>query len=212
MRTVLTAGLTTALVAAGVVAAPATHASHESVDCRLVAVAETTLTGHARTFTGIAAGYVVGGVGEAVSIRCGVYVDGTLVFPIPGPSSGTTAAVFAGQVTYDAEPTQTVELCAEWTAGSESGTTCFPVQRETVSPNDVVDEATAPIVDAVGALLDPVVCLATNTVDDVQDVRGAIDIEDDGDVTVLGVPVWDCPPKDQPDTDVPVGPVTVMFA
>ena len=53
--------------------------------------------------------------------------------------SGTNTAVTAGQVTYTATDTQDVDLCAEWTAGSESGTVCFESMSTQMPPQEVVN-------------------------------------------------------------------------
>lgn len=202
--------LTTA-VAVGALAltAPAARAEHATFDCRFVAVAEQTLTGGDENYVGYAVGYISSDAGEPVSIRCVVANEFNVILSGSPTGTGTGVAVTAGPVAFSPVPTAVVQLCAEWLAGSEAGWTCFPTTRvDLPSGSDaLVEQATG----AVDALAGPVVCPLTNLVDGIVDVRGAIDIEEDGDVTVLGIPIVDCPPEDQPGTDLPGGRVSVIF-
>lgn len=176
--------------------APPAQASTRANGCG-IAVFGRTVTG-SDTWTGVVYGFVVAPE-EDVSIRCYLTVDGV---PVPGGSTGTmtgsTATVTATTVSYLAANPKAVQVCTEWTAGSEGGTRCAS------SPNAgvTVPPETQPLVDAfydvwysfwsVADVADLMECpiLATLT----PGVPGIVDIDNQGDVVVLGNWLWDCPP------------------
>ena len=212
MRTFLNAALTAALVAGGVALTPvAAYANHATVDCRMVTFASATgnLTGDDNIFTGFAVGYVLSNTTEPVTVRCYVQVESVETGGTP-TATGVTSAVAAGQVTFTAVPSDTVELCADWTAGSESGVRCFPTHREAF-PYDG-DATIDAVLNPATLLIAPTLCPLLVTIDDTLDVRGVIDIKDDeGDLSVQNVLVFDCPPF-EPHDRIPGGTVTVIYA
>lgn len=128
-------------VALGVVAfaTPAGALDHTLYDCGFNTAAQETVTGGQDTYTGVGYGWVTSTrLVEAVSVRCVIKVDGTAVASTD-PGSGTLSAVTVGQLTYVATETQVVEICAEWTAGSESGTACWGIRTTQIPPQEVVD-------------------------------------------------------------------------
>lgn len=190
--------IVTLAVAAIAVVAPPSQASHTGHACG-IAVAGRTVTG-GDTWTGVVYGAVVAS-GENVSIRCYLTVDGVVV---PGGSTGTmtgtTATLTATTVSYRAPDSQSVEVCTEWTAGSEGGTSC-----------DISVNATAPVPPGTEALfdafwdlwwgfwsvadpIDPMDCPILASLS--PGVPGIVDVMSDGDVVVLGNWLWDCPPYD----------------
>ena len=178
-----------ASLAAGALAlnAPAAFAEHAVFDCGFDTVAQETATGGQDTFTGAAYGYVVSPTpGESVSIRCYVSVDGAEVASTP-TGSGTQAATTAGQVTYTATDTQDVDLCAEWTAGSESGSTCFETTTTQIPPQEVID-----LIVLLTSIPDPLICPVFAGL--TPGVPGVVDIDAEGDIALAGGDFWDCPP------------------
>lgn len=135
MRRTIVATIASAL---GVVAPEAFAApDHVKYDCRLVNFAQQTLTGSQEIFTGVAVGYVASEhPGDAVSIRCYVTVNGYVVHATTPNGTGTDAAVTAGQITYSASDTDDVDLCAEWTAGTQWSFECFSTLLIHVPPDE----------------------------------------------------------------------------
>ena len=161
--------------------APAAPAAHTMLDCRFDAVAQQDVTGGEDTFRGAAYGYVVSPTpGESVEIVCYVTVNGTAVTPTDDPAaSGTNVDTFASEVTYTASDTDEVELCADWTAGPESGSLCFE------GLSGVSDDLAKQIDEFFTDHVDPLLCRGAPHPD------GA---PNDGDVYVFGFRVYDCPP------------------
>lgn len=110
-----------------------------SADCRLLNVADQNVTGNTDTFVGASAGYVIGAnAGETASVRCFVKINGAEVASTPW-ASGTQAAMTAGQITYTSTDTDQVDLCAEYTVGSEGDTICWDTILVQVPPQEVRD-------------------------------------------------------------------------
>lgn len=148
------------IVAASAGMPAASAASHAQVSCRFNTVAQEDATGGQDTFTGAAYGFVASTtVGESVSIRCWVRVDGSEA-DSTAVSTGVTAAATSGQVTYTATDTQDVDLCADYTAGSESGTICVETTTTQIPPQPVIDAINQvfDIIAEATAGLDPILC------------------------------------------------------
>lgn len=204
MKKLLAAGLTAGLLAAA--APPATaHPNHHYLgSCEFAVVNDTTPGGQLggpTTWNGVAAVVVVAtDTGNPpipplpdrtapISVDCDLYVNhvyrGTLVI-----ASGTGVAVGVVQVAFSADPFDFVELCTEVVVGGEPHSHCDQVTTQTVPPplielgHIVVD----PVLDGT---IDPLLCPLLITVYPL--VPG---IGPDGDITVLGDKVHDCPPYD----------------
>ena len=106
------------------VSAPAAQASHVRAGCRGDGFRQDVLTGNSHE--GWAAGFVVGAVGEQVSVVCEVRVDGTLATYTP-TALGTTTAVTTGRLTFAADATSRVELCGTVTHSHGTYTWCQPL-------------------------------------------------------------------------------------
>jgi hypothetical protein len=175
------------------VSAPISHAAAVTADCGFDTIAQETVTGGQDTFTGVAYGYAVSDTaGASISVSCEVRVNGgTAASTTPGPSG--QASVTAGQVTYTASDADTVTLCAVWT-GSESGEACGPTTTQQIPPQeviDLIDGLLQAISDASGAV-DFVLCPILQGL--TPGIPGVVDIDAAGDVTIAGIPFWDCPP------------------
>lgn len=126
-------------VSALTLATPPARATPASVDCGFDSVAHALVTGGPDTYTGVAYGYAMSYTPEeAVSVRCLLYVDG-VVAASTDPGTGTNVAQTAGRVTFTATETQSVTLCAEWSAGSESGIRCPESTGEPFPPDEFWD-------------------------------------------------------------------------
>lgn len=173
----LTKALALALTAVALVAPPS-RAEHALFGCRFNVTDENVNLGGGDRYTSVAYGYVVSPTPwEAVSIRCYVSVDG---FERAGTNlgAGTGVAHTAGPVEYTADDTQDIDLCAEWTAGSQDGTTCFDARTTQIPPQEVID------------LAHEFACLALNVA--YAGVPGVVEIRPGGDVYVLNSPVYSC--------------------
>ena len=197
IKKILVASLAVGALALG---APAAHAEHAQFDCGFDTIAQETATGGQDTFTGAAYGFIVSPTpGEQVSIQCWVRVDGARVDETP-TGTGTNVATTADQVTYTATDTQDVDLCADWSAGSESGTTCFETTTTQIPPQEVIDLINS-VFDLITQIeievVDPVLCPLLIQLDGVvPDVPGVVEINGQGDVFLAAEPFWDCPPYD----------------
>jgi hypothetical protein len=134
----------------------------------------------------------------APTVRCDVKVDGTTVSSVVSTVSGAFAKGSAQQVRFWAWDASAVfELCA-WISYDDISYTFLKCEIATVTafPANEVWDATDPAVDAVWFLkregLDPWACLVTTQAR--PGVPGVVDIAEDGDVTAVGVPAYDCPP------------------
>lgn len=139
MRRTSTMRLLTVALGAVAFGTPAGAIEHALYDCGFNTASQETVTGGQDTYTGVGYGWVTSPTpGEAVSIRCFIQVDGSATAST-GTATGTMSAVTVGQLTYTAADTQDVDICAEWTAGSESGTACWEVSTTRVPPQEVAD-------------------------------------------------------------------------
>lgn len=184
-----------AVSALGVTAPVAQATAPIAFDCRAAVFADAYLTGDDHTFTGFAVGFVVSREPvENVSIRCYIAVDGGQISSTP-PGSGLGAAATAGQVTYTAFDGQDVRVCADWTAGADSGTSCFAVNVIPTAIGRDLLEATAAFVDEVLWILGvtPIICPILQAL--TPGIPNIVDIDAEGDVTVLATKVIDCPPR-----------------
>lgn len=115
------------------------HASPPVIDCGYEAVAQRRVTGGRETFTGVMYGYAAAEApGAALSVRCYVAVDGVEVATTP-TGTGRAAAATAGQVTFTATETQQVDVCGEWSSGTEGGTACWVCACAQIPPQEVLD-------------------------------------------------------------------------
>lgn len=158
--------------------------------CRVDVVAERTVTGRPDTYFGVLAGAVVAvdaATGQPASgtLRCRVVLDGvtqTSTLPVTGTGLLTAAAT----TTYTADETQSVLVCADVTFGATTRSTCAETTASQVPPQEALD-----LLD-VTRVLDPVLCPVLATL--APGVPGVVDVTAQGDVSVLGGKVWDCPP------------------
>lgn len=133
MRTKLIAAAVTALA----LVAPPARAGHVSFDCGYTGIDEDTAFGRGETYTTLIYGYIVSDTpGEPVSLRCYLRVDGTEVPSVPVLDTGN---VFVSATRYTASVMQDVDLCADWTAGAESGSLCYDSADVPIPPEEVVD-------------------------------------------------------------------------
>lgn len=198
MRKLCAAALAAGLIASNV---PSAHAAPTAFGCRLVAVKNATLIGGADTFTGIAVGYSV--ESPQAWIRCYVTVDGSEHDTTPlgaGPNVATTW----GQVTWSASDFQSVKLCATWRPGP-SENVCEDVTITTFPPDEVVDN-----LKGILSIVDPIVCSILMGLS--PGVPGIADIDSDGDLAVLGLPIYDCPPYGDADDVFDVATMTLATA
>lgn len=198
IKTLLIASLATGALA---LPAPASLAGHVTYDCAVQSLAQETSSGGQLTYTGVLYGFAASpDPGERPSFRCYIAVDGTEVASAPPVVETPSLVVVAGTVTYTASDGQTVQVCAEWSAGSESGTECFDSVDTRIPPPEVVDFLDALrdfVIDTYlllgGALFDcPVLVTIGST--GVAHLPGVLAIDSTGDVYVLGEQFANCPP------------------
>ena len=159
--------------------------------CRLVAVAQGSGTGGNATYTGATAGVAFAykpGTGELAStdLRCQVKIGGVVVV---GGGNGATNGVDtdAGQVTFSVTDTEAVEVCIAL-PGITTRTMCSDVLRTTSPPGEaqqLVDDGLRALGDTLCPILKSLAPIVVSTV---------FALEPDGDITVLGTRVYDCPP------------------
>jgi hypothetical protein len=168
--------------AAGLLAlnAPVAHAATVAAGCSL---------GHTGRAETAAAGFAVFDDQGTHTLRCYVTVDGAEQATTP-VATGTGAVVTAGPVSYDASSWSTVAVCAE------------------VDGVTAVCDHTSDVVQGVFQVLDELcqvdLCIPPWGTDSVvcpilaslaPGVPGVVDINPEGDTTVVGVGAfWDCPP------------------
>ncbi len=166
------------VLAAGALAVPATAEPTTKVmidaggpldGCTLVAVRNDDFTGGQGTWTGV---LVVAGPGIG---WCEVRVNGSPAAPRVNSILIISGApgLGAGPVTFAASDPNTVTVCRS--SGGCEGVTVLP--------------------DAIRPLLIPVDAVLCSIIQNLAPgVPPVLDIDVDGDVAVLGVSVWDCPP------------------
>lgn len=168
---------------------PPAHASPTVMDCGYEAVAQRRVTGGRETFTGVMYGYAAADTpGAALSVRCYVVVDGVEAATTPA-GTGTTAAATAGQVTFTATETQLVDVCGDWSSGTEGGTVCWSCACTQIPPQEVLDVVDSVVGDHLPVPLPAPVC-------DELPARPPHSqlayVAASGDVWIAGVHVFDC--------------------
>jgi hypothetical protein len=191
--------------------APPALASHATYDCWFHGVAHETVTGGPDTYVAVAYGYIASPTpGEAVSIQCVVEVDNSGVGGSNTGSSTQFATTNGPPFYYTASDTQDVKLCAYWTAGNESGEECFETTNQNLVSQEVLDllDSVFQTLEDVTRPADPLLCPVLATLrSDI--VNGTIVIAEDGDVSVLGNVLVECPPYES-STVVPITQGTVV--
>jgi hypothetical protein len=205
-----------AVVAAALTVTPAAQAAPGGapvqVTCVLAAAAQGDVTGTAPLYNGAALGVALFDDGQPHTLRCYVTVDGFEQMSTP-TGAGNDLVTTAGQVTYFAPEGAVVDVCAETDGILPSGadTTCWPVAETQVpaeQAQDVTDEVAAALLGPADPVLDSALCPVLATL--APGVPGVVDVGRDGDTTVLGQPVRECPPYGGPHgTRVP-GPVRLQ--
>lgn len=204
MRTKLVA----AVVAAGTVAlgAPTAGASNHYAylgGCDFRAVQQEDVTGqnYEGVFAALAVLYSpdVAANPVAGTITCSISVNGAIAASTA--ASGTAVLATAGRATYAASDTDVVELCETVTYRDGTGTTaCSAVTKDAGPPQEVWDaldaayETGRQIVESlVKGVADPTVC---PVLAGLSGEYGAVTVNPEGDVYVVGDVLWDCPPYD----------------
>lgn len=95
-----------------------------TIECRLQAVTQSVLTGR-DVWEGVAEGVILGAVGEPVSIRCVVKVNGGIRAATDW-GTGTTLAASASRVTYTRAATESIAICAQYVTSRGTGERCDP--------------------------------------------------------------------------------------
>lgn len=132
----------------------------------------------------------------SATIRCEVRVNGA---PASGgvlTASGTTVLAGAAAVTYAASETQFVQVCETVDFPGFTTQSCHgvaPVQLPPQEITDAFDNAVAIVESLVVDFVDPVVC---SVLPQLAGVTDPVTVEPDGDVYLLGDPIWECPPYD----------------
>jgi hypothetical protein len=129
----------------------------------------------------------------SIDVECHLYVNGVWVGMILD-AHGFGVALNAAPLSFSADLGSVVTLCAEIVVGGE------------IEPEDCVDAATTQMIpqfvdDVVTAVLttfvDPTACAILSQL--APGIPGVVDINSEGDVTVLGsIMVTDCPPYAEP--------------
>ena len=169
------AAATVAAVASGllVAAAPPAQAAPLGFDCHFVVFSHVLLTGSPTTFTGLAVGY--SDINDNPEIRCYVEVNGSDVASTP-TGTGIDFAATAGQVTFTAEPTDYVRLCAS-PSPNPAFTACHELGR----------------IENTETVAEPLLCPVLDLLEGLR-VPGVIEVAD-GDLFVLSnVRIYDCLP------------------
>jgi hypothetical protein len=185
-KKILISGLAVGALALG---APVAHADDPTFDCGFNSVQQADATG--QNYEGAVYGYVIDTDATSVSIHCYVKVNGTAV--PPGVSgSGTVAAHAEGRITFTAQDTDDVQLCGDATVTHGSTTATFTHCDESthtqVPPQEVIDILDALFIGTIDPLLCPILQGLAG------DYAGVITIGADGDLTVAGELIEDCPP------------------
>jgi hypothetical protein len=180
-------------VAMTVFNAPIAHAAVIRSGCGFNAGSQETVTGPG-TFTGVAYGYAVFDDQGSHTLRCYVTVDGAEQNST-GTSVGRTFVATEGTVSYHADEGASVDLCTEI-----DGVTvfCGGADESQIPPQEAIDllDTVFATIDStllqIEEQLDPLICPVLAIV---RGIPGVIDINDEGDTTVIGLgPVYDCPP------------------
>lgn len=190
------------------------RAAEEVSACELSAqsIVSPGLTGPPYGFDGTVTATAASDAGAPI-VRCDVQVDRTTVSSVRSTIGGIVANGNSEHVSFTVWDTSVVfELCA-WVSYDAISFTFLKCEVATVTafPPDQVWDAAQPGVDFVWFLkrngLDPWVCTVTKIAR--PGAPGVVDIAEDGDVAVLGVPAYDCPPYGGDDPTVRVWQVTI---
>lgn len=195
MRGIVTAGVVMGVRAFGAPPATAAHAVH---GCDFVAASE-----DGEHYEGHLYGYVVSALpGEPVTLSCRLMVGGGTVFEVE--REGGQSVSVSTPVAYDASELTWVDLCYDWRAGTEYGTTCRAVTTMQVPSQLVRDEFASLLLlvtDIHRGTLAPALCPVLRML--APGVPGVVDITPDGTVYVAGQWVWGCGWYDQPAVELP---------
>ena len=117
--------------------APVARAEHWEGDCGFATIRQDTATG--QTEEGIAHGYAVY-AGGTVQVSCfvivnGVEAPGSRVTSVPGPR----VAAVADLISFDASPTDSVQMCWTITAHGEQKTDCGTNTEAEIPPAELLD-------------------------------------------------------------------------
>lgn len=175
---------------------PGASADHVSTFCELRAAEYSLVTGE-YTWEGIAYGYVSGHLGEQVSARCVVRVNGG-IRAATAWNTGTTLVTMSDRVTYVRMASEVVQVCAQYTTSHGYTETCFATTTMQVPPQEVIDAISlaGDLVRQAGKdYADPLVCPVLQSLNG---SYGIIEIRPGsggtgGDVYVDGTRVYDCP-------------------
>ena len=151
------------------------HASHATFGCGHDQIIRENVTND-DTVNTVLYGYIVSpNPLEGVSIRCYVAVNGD-EYPdaTTNLGAGTHAAVTAGPVVFEASDGDYIQICAEWTAGTESNTDCIETSETNFPPQEFFD----------------LLCFVLNLA--YVGVPGVVEIRPGGDIYVLNTLVYDC--------------------
>ena len=125
------------------------------------------------------------------TVTCSIRADGQTF--ARRAATGTGVVVVLG---YDAFPwgSESAEVCTvvDFADATPTATECVPL-RTTQIPPQVVLEEVGEALDRVWRLVDPNLCPALASL---APGHGPLVIDEQGDVSFDGEPVWDCPPYD----------------
>jgi hypothetical protein len=199
MKKLVLAGLAAALVLAGAPAAHAHPGYHYLGGCGMVAVNDTTpagiLSGGINTWGAVLIASAVAteadGVTPApsatITVDCSVHVNGASG-PFGRLADGVGAAAGAGgPFILDAAPDAVIEVCERVTVAGEAHSRCT---RGSVVETPVPDPPLE--VDRLVAVVDAALCSILRML--APGLPGIADIAPDGDLSVLGLTVYDCRP------------------
>ena len=180
--------IVTALAAAALVLAhSAAYADEPTYECQVRAYPDR-LDNPTRMDDWLAVG-VVAHDDAAVSIRCYFELNGATLSTTQ-TVTGDGAAVVVDRLSYYGDTTTGLSLCAKATvAGHPDAVRCRPFRVIQVPPQEVIDLVNDAFVDHV----DPLLC---DVLADVDEPPGPVVVDEEGDLYVLGEPMWDCPPYD----------------
>ncbi|HVF04825.1 MAG TPA: hypothetical protein VNA20_08300 [Frankiaceae bacterium] len=182
--------VSTVAVAALALGTPAATADAPVYDCRLRSVQQDDVTGSA--FQGVLTGVIAHADTSTVSIRCRITVNGVTRAQTP-VGSGTTVAATHADISFAAGDTDAVQVCADYSSGHGSGTTCVTVGIIQVPLQEVYDA----VDDVYGWLIwGEGLTLCSVLQDLAGNYAGVLVINSQGDVYLNGEPQYDCPPYD----------------
>jgi len=196
MRRLVMTGVATALLTAGAPVASAHPNFHYEGGCQMVAVNDTTpgaQFGGPTIWNGVGTAAVVATRSNGLPaplaplvVQCELRINGV---PITWwAAAGTGVAVGAVLVAFVATPNDVVEVCHDVWVNGEHHAGCDPSTLIKTVPQPVVD-----VVDGVlQSVVDPPLCVLLGTLS--PGVPPTLVVGPDGDVTVAGALLYDCPP------------------